>query len=81
MLPIAIALTYNFLLAIIVIQWHILVNGFFHNAFEGTWKKIELSLTTFVLADFACAVVLISFGAVLGKVTKPTQLVLIALLE
>ena len=69
------------MLAIIVIQWHILVNGFFHAAFENKWEKIHLSLTHFVLADFASAVVLITFGAILGKVTKPSQLVIIALLE
>lgn len=75
------AITYNFMLSIIVIQWHILVNGFFHNAFLGEWKKIHLSLTEFILADFASAVILITFGAILGKVTKPSQLVVIALLE
>lgn len=75
------AISYNMMLSVIVIQWHILVNGFFYSVFEGDWKKIELSLTNFILADFACAAVLITFGACLGKVTKPSQLITIAILE
>jgi hypothetical protein len=75
------SLTYTLMLAVIVIQWHILVNGFFHNVFEGDCDEIELSLTTFILADFAAASVLITFGAILGKVTKPAELVLITLSE
>jgi ammonium transporter Rh len=73
--------TYTLMLSVIVIQWHILVNGFFRNVFEGDWKKIDLSLTNLILADFAAASVLITFGAILGKVTKPAQLVLITLSE
>lgn len=75
------AISYNMLLSVIVIQWHILVGGFFYNAFHGSWHKIQVSLTNFVLADFSCAVVLITFGACLGKVNKPSQLIVIALLE
>ena len=75
------AISNNMMLSIIMIQWHILVGGFFYNAFHGHWEKIHLSLTTFVLADFATASVLITFGACLGKVTKPSQLIVIGLLE
>ena len=75
------SLTYTMMLSVIVIQWHILVNGFFHSLFQGDWKKIQLSMTTFILADFAAASVLITFGAILGKVTKPAQLILIAVSE
>lgn len=75
------SLTYTMLLSVIVIQWHILVNGYFNNVFDGDWKKIELSITNFILADFAAASVLISFGAILGQVTKPAQLIIISLCD
>lgn len=75
------AMTYTFLITVIVIQWHILVHGFWHNVFSGHWGKIHVNLTDFILADFASACVLITFGAILGKVNKPSQLVVIALCE
>lgn len=60
----------NFLTATFSIQWAILVQGFFHFYYDG---KIHLGLINLINAEFACAVVLISFGAVLGK-TSPVQL-------
>eukprot|EP00980_Cylindrotheca_fusiformis_P006470 scaffold1377_cov126-Cylindrotheca_fusiformis.AAC.15 len=75
------AISYTMLVAIVVIQWHILVDGFFDCAFTGEWELIRVSLTNLILADFASAVVLITFGACLGKVTKPSQLIVISLLE
>lgn len=75
------SISYTMLVAIVVIQWHILVDGFFDNAFVGEWDYIKVSLTNLILADFASAVVLITFGACLGKVTKPSQLIVIAMME
>jgi ammonium transporter Rh len=75
------SISYTMLVAVVVIQWHILVDGFFENTFAGEWGMIKISLTNLILADFASAVVLITFGACLGKVTKPSQLLVIALLE
>lgn len=60
----------NFLTATFSIQWAILVQGFFHFYYDG---KIHLGVINLMNAEFACAVVLISFGAVLGK-TSPVQL-------
>jgi ammonium transporter Rh len=75
----------NFVVACLCIQWHILVGGFseqwtdfgFH---AKEFHKINISLQSFLLADFAAASVLISFGALLGKVS-PTQLLLLGLFE
>jgi ammonium transporter Rh len=75
------AMTYTFLITVVVIQWHILVHGFWHSVFGGHFGKIHVNLTDFILSDFASACVLITFGAILGKVNKPSQLVVIALLE
>lgn len=64
----------------LVIQIAILTNGFWHNVHTGHWHKIDLDITTLIKADFACGAVLITFGAVLGKVS-PTQLLVIGTLE
>ncbi|KAF0035091.1 hypothetical protein F2P81_012849 [Scophthalmus maximus] len=59
------------------VQWAILIQGFFQFFYDG---KIHLGVINLLNAEFACAVVLISFGAVLGK-TSPVQLLVMALLE
>lgn len=70
-------MVFNFLTATFAIQWAILVQGYFQFSHEG---KIHLGVINLINAEFACAVVLISFGAVLGK-TSPLQLLIMALLE
>ncbi|TRY90014.1 hypothetical protein DNTS_034378 [Danionella cerebrum] len=70
-------MAFNFLVATFTIQWAILVQGFFQFCYD--WK-IHLGVLNLINAEFACAVVLISFGAVLGK-TSPVQLLIMALLE
>lgn len=63
-------MVFNFLTATFAIQWAILFQGFFQFYHDG---KIHLGVMNLINAEFACAVVLISFGAVLGK-TSPVQL-------
>lgn len=70
-------MVFNFLTATFAIQWAILIQGFFQFYYDG---KIHLGVINLLNAEFACAVVLISFGAVLGK-TSPVQLLIMALLE
>lgn len=70
-------MVFNFLTATFAIQWAILIQGFFQFYHGG---KIHLGVINLLNAEFACAVVLISFGAVLGK-TSPVQLLVMALLE
>ncbi|KAM3871762.1 rh50-like protein [Diretmus argenteus] len=70
-------MVFNFLTATFAIQWAILVQGYFQFSHDG---KIHLGVINLINAEFACAVVLISFGAVLGK-TSPVQLLVMALLE
>ncbi|XP_072571806.1 rh50-like protein [Paramormyrops kingsleyae] len=70
-------LVFNFLTATFAIQWAILVQGYFQFYSGG---KIHLGVVNLLSAEFACAVVLISYGAVLGK-TSPVQLLVMALLE
>lgn len=70
-------MVFNFLTATFAIQWAILIQGFFQFYYNG---KIHLGVINLLNAEFACAVVLISFGAVLGK-TSPVQLLVMALME
>jgi len=46
-----------------------LLAPFFHMVFEGKFHKIELDLTSLITGDFGAGAVLITFGAVLGKVS------------
>lgn len=83
------AVAFNMLLAVIALQLTILLEGFWHEAFLDTTvagntkkfdKKIPLNLTKFIQGDFGAAVVLISFGAVLGKL-NPGQLIFMTFVE
>uniref|UniRef100_H3A386 Rh50-like protein n=2 Tax=Latimeria chalumnae TaxID=7897 RepID=H3A386_LATCH len=68
---------FNFLTANFAIQWALLVQGFFNHYYHG---KIHIGIYNLINAEFACATVLISLGAVLGKVS-PIQLLVLALFE
>ena len=66
------SISFNFFISAFVIQWSVLINGFFHNALdkkENFSHKIKISIKTLVVGDFAAGAVLITFGALLGKVT------------
>lgn len=62
------AVGFNFLMAVIAVQWAVLCNGFFRECWLGTWSKILLDVHALIHSDFCAASILISFGAVLGKV-------------
>jgi ammonium transporter Rh len=70
----------NFFIAALACQWGVLTMGFWHAVHEGFHHKIQMSITWLVEGNFAAATVLISFGAVLGKVS-PTQLLVMMLIE
>ncbi|XP_042891177.1 ammonium transporter Rh type B-like [Penaeus japonicus] len=70
------AVSLNLLLSSVTLQVAILVDGIARS--RGDY--IKLNILTLMDAEFACATVLISFGAVLGKASA-TQLVLAVLLE
>jgi len=70
------AVSLNMLVSVFAIQWHILAGSFIHMVFEGTVHNVTLDLDSFILGDFAAAVVLITFGALIGKVTFQQLLVI-----
>jgi ammonium transporter Rh len=61
---------YNFIIAAYAAQITILCQGFWHMALvEEHFKSIPLDITSLIIGDFGAATVLITFGAVLGKIT------------
>ena len=66
---------FNYLIACWAIQIAILFTGLWHNIVHfykdpnHEWQKIELTVDYMFLAEFAAGAVLISFGAILGKVS------------
>ena len=67
----------NFFLGALVLQWATLVLGFLKSSYSET---LEIDIGSLLTADFAAAAVMITFGAVLGKV-DPLQLLIIAFIE
>ena len=70
----------NMLSAAIALQFSILAVGFWHCVFTGHWEKIQLDITSLVIGDFGAAAVLITLGALLGKVNA-NQMLVITVLE
>lgn len=74
------ALGMTFMVGALVIQVALLSNGFWHMVHSGEWHRIHLDIKHLIRADFVAGSVLITFGAVLGKVS-PLQLLVIAVIE
>lgn len=70
----------NFLLSAMAVQWGILTVEFFHRAYLGNWDVINMDIKLLIGGDFAAGALMISFGAVLGKVSA-TQLVVMTFCE
>ena len=71
---------YTFLIGAFIIQYSILINGLIHNIMNNHHEKILLNIKSLITGDFAAGSVLISFGALLGKVSL-NQLFFISILE
>ena len=65
---------FNFLLGAVAIEWHFIVDLIFNKG------DLKVSYATMFNCEFAAGAVLISFGAVLGKVSH-LQLVIMTLME
>jgi len=68
----------NYLLCASTFQWAILCNGFWNNIVHG--RTIPLDLEALINADYVVATVLISFGALLGRLS-PTQALWMSFIE
>ena len=76
------AIGFNFFIASVSIQWGLIVFSFFQSigkVFPDGYS-LPMDLTTMINAEFTAAIILISFGAVLGK-TSPSQLLFMTVVE
>ncbi|CAJ0588983.1 unnamed protein product [Cylicocyclus nassatus] len=73
------AISINLLLAVFTIEWGIIVQGFLSHGFAET-GKFTIGLEELLTADFTAAIILITMGAMLGKLS-PTQFVVMAFIE
>lgn len=64
----------TFLLGVLSIQMGIMFNHVVHNVFEGHEIHVTLEVPELIKGDFAAGAVLISMGAVLGRVTYTQML-------
>ena len=71
---------YTFLIGAFIMQYSILANGLIHNIMNNHYEKIYLNIESLITGDFASGAVLISYGAVLGKISL-NQLFIMSLLE
>ena len=71
---------YTFLIGSFIIQYSILVNGLFHNIFMNHYEKIYLNIESLISGDFTVGAILISFGALLGKLSL-SQLFFMSIIE
>ena len=85
------AIGMTFLVTTLSIPWAVLTGRFFASVagnlheYPGVtnstlWGSVELDVSALLQGNFAAATVLISFGAVIGKIT-PSQLALMTILE
>ena len=73
------AVGYNFFISALAIQWYIIIAGCIeHRGTSGF--SIDLNISKLITADFSAAAVLITFGVVLGKVSR-LQLFIICIVE
>lgn len=74
------AVSLNFVVAIMSVQWGIIAVTMAHQIGGNHYPTATIDVTTLINGDFAAGAVLITFGAVLGKVT-PTQLLWMSFFE
>lgn len=63
------ALSYNWIISCWAFQISLLLLGFWHKVIDkdSEFKKIEVSLESMIVGDFAAGAAMITFGAILGK--------------
>ncbi|EWM20709.1 Ammonium transporter AmtB-like protein [Nannochloropsis gaditana] len=72
---------YTFLVTCLGLQWCVIMYAFWHGLIgEGKLRGPTLDMTMLFQGDFGVAAVLISFGALIGKIS-PTQLMVLCFLE
>jgi ammonium transporter Rh len=73
------AISMNLLLAAFTVEWAVIIRGFLSNNF-AQHSVFTVGLNELIYADFTVAAILISFGALVGKLS-PVQYLLMAIIE
>ncbi|KYQ92843.1 Rh-like protein/ammonium transporter [Tieghemostelium lacteum] len=77
------ALGYTFIISAMVAQWSVLVFGFFETVYDSPsvfHDTFYFDITTLLNGLFCAGAVMISYGAILGKIT-PLQLLIMGIVE
>ncbi|KAG7385776.1 hypothetical protein PHYBOEH_008902 [Phytophthora boehmeriae] len=74
------AVSINFVVAVMSLQWGIIAVTMVRQIGDNEYSTKIIDVTTLINGDFAAGAVLITFGAVLGKIT-PTQLLWMTFFE
>lgn len=76
------ALGFTFFINSVIFQLYILWEGFWHKVFHNNFShsEIDIDVVTLIKCSFAVAAVLISFGAIIGRVS-PLELLLLGCIE
>lgn len=81
------AVGFTMLLTAMALQWYPFCESFFHQIYNNynypekeSWHFVNIDIYALMNALFGVSAVLISFGAVIGKI-KPTQLIIMAIME
>lgn len=76
------ALGFTFFINAVIFQLYVLWEGFWHKVFHNGFGTLEIKMdiTTLIKCSFAVASVLISFGAIIGRVS-PLELLILGCIE
>lgn len=74
------AVGFTMLITVLAMQWGTLVDGFFGKWYNNEWGYIEIDMIKMIESLFLVAALLISYGAVIGKVS-PLQLIIMTFFE
>jgi len=76
------AIGYTLLISALVAQWSVPIEGFFERIHQDTitWEHYEVSILQLINGLFCAGAVMISYGAILGKVT-PSQMLIMGMVE
>lgn len=73
------AVGFNFILCAFTLEWALIIHGYMFD-WNSDHKKFIIDIQSLITADFVSASILISMGALLGKVNC-SQLILMAFIE
>ena len=74
------AISFNFMITVFALEFTYFMIGMWVNVERAVWDQIPLNFTTLLHAIYGSAAILVTFGAVLGRIT-PLELLVMTFLE